>query len=177
MNLAEAKALLPEIRGVLELASPEWAESYRMENGQSQICGRDPMTGEVYPIATLEKSISPDDRELMRKAPLYVRALLMLRDEAARAFLAATQDAPKPGPDPKDFAAEASIKCRDDLAFSKYLIERHDLQDASNSERIKTRVRSILAVQSLAELNEDPQAAERWKALRNDFKTWLRVSR
>lgn len=177
MNLSEAKALLPEIRGVIELASEDWAESYSVTNGRSQICGRDPMTGEIYPIATLEKAITTDDRQLMRKAPLYVRALLMLRDEAVRAYLEATRPPPEPKPDPKDFAAEVSMKCKNDRAFARYLEERHELQDASNGERIKTRVRSILAVQSLAELNTDPQAAERWKALRSDFKTWLRISR
>nr|CAD6602594.1 hypothetical protein RKHAN_01165 [Rhizobium sp. Khangiran2] len=174
MNLADAKALLPEIRGVIELASEDWAESYSMESGRPQIAGRHPMTGEIYPIATLEKAISYDDRLLIRKAPLYVRALLILRDEAVRAYLEATKPPPEPKPDPKDFAAEASMKCKNDRAFARYLEERHELQDASNGERIKTRVRSILSVQSLAELNTDPQAAERWKALRSDFKTWLK---
>ena len=85
MNLAEAKALLPEIRIVLELASQQWTDQYSLENGRGQICGQDPMTGEVYPIATLEKSIGSDDRQLMRRAPVYVRALLLLRDEAVDA--------------------------------------------------------------------------------------------
>jgi hypothetical protein len=176
MNLAEAKALLPEIRGVIELASEDWAESYNVETGRSQIAGRDPMTGEIYPIATLEKAITSDDRQLMRKAPIYVRALLILRDEAVRAYKEATQPPPaqEQKPDPKDFAAEVSMKCRDDRAFARYLQECHELQDASTCERIKTRVRSLLAVQSLSELNTDPQAAERWKALRSDFKAWLR---
>jgi len=174
MNLTEAKLLLPEIRGVLELASDDWAESYCLENGQSQICGRDPMSGEIYPIATIEKAVTSDDRQLMRKAPLYVRALLMLRDEAVRAYLQVTHLPPSQKHTSKDFAAELSMKCKSDLAFARYLTEVHGLEDASSSERVKSRVRSILAVQSLAELNNDTEAAARWLKLRSDFQTWLK---
>ncbi|QRM44011.1 hypothetical protein [Rhizobium sp. BG4] len=76
----------------------------------------------------------------------------------------------------KNFAANCAMMCANDRAFRQFLIERHQLQDAGDTERVKTRVRSILAITSMAELNDDENAAKRWKALRSDFKTWLRVS-
>jgi hypothetical protein len=66
------------------------------------------------------------------------------------------------------------MKCKSDQAFRQYLIERHDLRDATDAERIKTRVRSILDIQSMAELNTDEAAAGRWKSLRVDFEQWRR---
>ena len=174
MNLAEAKALLPEIRIVLELASQQWTDQYSLENGRGQICGQDPMTGEVYPIATLEKSIGSDDRQLMRKAPLYVRALLLLRDEAVRAYKEASQPPPEPPAPAKPLSTIAVGKCAADRAFVRYLMERHGLEDASNTERVKTKVRSVLAIQSFKELNDDPRAIQAWQDLVRNFKAWLR---
>tara|TARA_R110002020_G_scaffold471284_1_gene698261 strand:+ start:43929 stop:44468 length:540 start_codon:yes stop_codon:yes gene_type:complete len=177
MNLAEAKALLPEIRIVLELASQQWTDQYSLENGRGQICGQDPMTGEVYPIATLEKSIGSDDRQLMRKAPVYVRALLLLRDEAVRAYKEATQPPAEPPKkaEPKPLSTIAVGKCAADRAFVRYLMERHGLEDASNTERVKTKVRSVLAIQSFKELNDDPRAIQAWQHLVRNFKAWLKV--
>lgn len=54
-------------------------------------------------------------------------------------------------------------------------MEAHQLQDAGDAERIKTRVRSVLAISSMKELNEDPAAAARWQNLRGDFDAWRRT--
>jgi hypothetical protein len=40
-----------------------------------------------------------------------------------------------------------------------YLMERHDLRDGGYAKRIKTRGRSLLAIISIREINEDPAAA------------------
>jgi hypothetical protein len=53
-------------------------------------------------------------------------------------------------------------------------MEAHQLQDAGDAERVKTRVRSILNVTSMADLNKDPAAAARWQSLRGDFDAWRR---
>jgi len=169
MNLAEAKALYPEAKELVGLVSEEWAESYNIAERRAEVCLRDGLTGEIVPIAQLLPECSFDDRRLMFAAPRLLRALVLLLETAFAEIRRL-----KPKEEAKDFAAEVSMKCRNDHAFITYLRERHELQDASDSERIKTRVRSILAVKSLGELNTDPQAAERWKALRSDFKTWLK---
>lgn len=178
MNLADAKALLPEMRQTVEAVGTEWVESYDESSGHMQICERDAFDGKVYPLATLNKDIPTEQRELLRKAPVYIRAALMLRDEAVRAYRDLT--APAKEPETKkapDFAAEASIKCANDAAFRRWLMEATGLHDAGDAERIKTHVRFLLKVDSLKTLNTDPEAAARWNKLRGDFKTWLRSSR
>lgn len=167
MNLAEARALYPQAKEIAGLIS-DWTESYNVDEKRPEICIRDTLTGEIVPIATIMPECSYDDRRLMASAPRLLRATLLLL-EAAFAEIRKL----KPDEDKKDFAAEVAMKCRGDRRFSDYLMEHHGLQDPSNSERIKTRVRSILAVQSLGELNEDPAATDRWLKLRGDFKAWL----
>lgn len=175
MNLAEAKALLPEIRGVIEFASAEWLESYDTATGTSQICAMDALTGEVSPLATLSKSIPTDDRELMKKAGLYVRALLLLRDEAVREY---RRVAPTPAKPKRKFtqANNCALMCSQNGAFKRWLLDCKDLQDAGDAERIKTRVRFLLNVQSLAEIDNDPRAAAAWAEMLAEFNAWKRVS-
>lgn len=176
MNLTEAKALLPEMRHVLECVGSEWIESYDSKSGYSQIAERDGLDGQVYPLATLAKDIPTEQRELMRKAPVYLRAALLLRDEAARAYLAVTRP-PAEKAEKKEAKALSTIavgKCAADRAFIRYLIECHGLEDASNTERVKTKVRSVLAIQSFKELNDDPRAAEAWQKLISKFQAWMR---
>lgn len=172
MNIEQAKKLYPEARELAGLISDEWAESYDVTNKRAEICIRDGLTGEIVPIAQILPGCSFDDRRLMFAAPRLLQALVLLLETAFEEIRRL-----KPAEEQKNFAAEVAIKCQTDRAFSKFLTERHQLQDASDSERIKTRVRSVLAVQSLAELNTDPIAGARWKALRSDFKAWLRSAR
>lgn len=181
MNLSEAKALLPEIRFNVDCVGLEWLEIYDTKAGRSQIAERDGMDGQVYPLATLEKSIPTEQRELMRKAPVYIRALLLLRDEAAKRYLEVTQPEPQiqaqQGEAPKPLSSIVAIKCGKDRAFAQYLMDQHGLDDVSNAERIKSRVRSVLSIQSLKELNEDPRAIQAWRKLNDNFYAWLKVTR
>lgn len=175
MNLAEAKALLPEIRAVLEFASDEWTEGYDLETGSSQICARDGLAGEVYPIAGLLKSISSDDRELMRKAPVYMRALLMLRNAAVdelRKYLP-PPEREKPEQRQRTLSEQVYAKCNADRAFVRFLIERHGLPEDAEPKQAAIKVRFLLDVPSLTELNDNPDLAARWFKLVKDFKAWL----
>jgi len=178
VNLADAKALLPEMRQTLEAVGSEWVESYDTSSGHMQICERDAFDGKVYPLATLDKDIPTEQRELLRKAPLYIRAALLLRDEAVRAYRDLTGPAKEPEKkEAPNYAAEVSIKCANDAAFRRWLMEATGLHDAGDAERIKTHVRFLLKVDSLKKLNEDPEAAARWTKMRGDFKAWLRSGR
>jgi hypothetical protein len=175
--------MLPEIRFVMETASAEWAESYDSARKVSQIACRDGLTGEVYPIATLEKAISGDDREIMRKAPVYIRALLMLRDEAVRQFrVAVSAQSSLNGPAQPAKPADANRYARacailsGKQPFRRYLQACHGL-DGADDERVNTRVRSILDIQSRNELDQDPDARQRWFSLVKDFERWERTTR
>ncbi len=175
MNLDAARALYPEAKELTGLISEEWLESYNLDESRAEICLRDTMTGEIYPIAQVLPTCTFDDRRLMLKAPALLRAVVTVCEAA---FVEIRRLKPKQkGPDPKDYAAEVSMKCQQDQAFRRYLMECHDLKDASDADRIKTRVRSILAVSSMTELNTDPDAGARWVSLRTNFKSWLRDKR
>ncbi|MBD9372073.1 hypothetical protein IB238_05445 [Rhizobium sp. ARZ01] len=169
MDLIAAKSLLPEIREVSGLASGEWCESYDLKNQRAEVCTRDHRSGEVEPIAILLPDCSYDNRRLMRSAPVHIAALLTLLDEAFRVI---RELQPKPAK-AKDHAAECAMKCANDRAFRRFLQERHGA-DIADTERVKTRVRSILAIQSMAELNSDENARQRWKSLRAEFDNWRR---
>lgn len=167
MNLDEAKALNPEIRQQSGLASDQWHESFDTATGRPEILCHAPATGQLEPIAAILPDCSFNDRLLMQKAPLYIHALLVLFDEACRRL---KELQPKPEKVP-NFAAECAMKCKDDHLFRKFLHECHGA-DASDLERIKTRVRSILGVQSMSELNTDENARKRWLSLRAEFDRW-----
>lgn len=180
MNLAQAKALLPQIRDVLEMASDDWAESYDSARKVSQLCCRDKLTGEVYPIATIEPTISTDDREVLRKALIYIRAVLMLRDEAVRQYRQATgkqaqETATHPNTDSNRYARACAI-LSGKQKFRVYLSAVHGL-DATDNERVNTRVRTILNVKSRTELDTDPDATQRWFSLVRDFEAWEKNQR
>lgn len=173
MNLDTAKEKYRDARKLLARASEEWCESYDVERGQNEICSKEPMTGEVEPIALILPECGREDRRLMSHAPTYMRAMDFLLqyafDEIHKLRRRAEQRAEKP----KDFAAECSMKCAEP-AFKKYLEERHGLDAPLTSDRAATRVRSVLAISSRKELNDNPAAAERWKQLRADFDLWRR---
>lgn len=170
MNLDAAKALLREIRDQRSLSSEEWCESYDTENSRAEICTRDRMTGRVDPIAIFLPECSYDDRRLMLKSPVYIDALLMLVDESFRR-LKALQPKAKPKPKAANICA---IKLKEDHLFLRFLRERYDL-DTSDFERAKTKVRGILAVQSLNELDSDEAAFQRWQSLLKSFHTCRRA--
>lgn len=173
MDLAKAKTMLPEIREIAGLASSNWSESYDTKKGRPEIVLSDPLTGEIRPIGVILPECSFDDRKLMQFAPAYVDALLTLLDEAFRVIRQSRPAQSRPAQEkPKDYAAECAMKCKGDHLFGRYLIERHDLRDAGDGERIKTRVRHILQIESMAELNKDEGARRRWISLKNDFKAW-----
>lgn len=136
---------------------------------------RDPADGQPRRVADLPIDLPYQFQSFLMRAPETIRLLIDLLDRCRRAY----QDLAGPTPEPKkprDFAAECSMKCANDRAFRQYLIEEHQLKDAGDTERVKTRVRSILAIQSMRELNDDPDAAERWKSLRRAFSSWRKAA-
>lgn len=65
----------------------------------------------------------------------------------------------------------------EDFRFRRFLAEQHGLEPPLTKERATQRLRSVLGVQSRAELNvAGSVAAERWNALRRAFDDWLRAT-
>ncbi|MEP9389636.1 hypothetical protein [Mesorhizobium sp. KR9-304] len=78
--------------------------------------------------------------------------------------------------DRKNYAAEASIKCGE-MKFQNFLAQQHGLEPPLTDERTAQKLRSLLGVTSRKALNDDDQAAARWKKLRGEFNDWLRAQR
>lgn len=159
---------LEQIRQDMELVGQDW--SIETDGAELRLCLADPADGVVDRVATLAPDISFTVQTFLIGAAANQVFLLGLLDRCARAYreLAKQHQQSKP----KDYAAECAMKCQTDQAFRRFLIECHDMPDASDSLRIKVRVRSLLKIQSMGELNTDPAASERWKELRADFIEW-----
>lgn len=82
MDLVSAKKLLPEARELSGFASEAWSESYDTVESRAEVCVVDQLTGEITPIAAILKNCSFEDRQLMFRAPVLLRAVLTLLDEA-----------------------------------------------------------------------------------------------
>ncbi|KWV42100.1 hypothetical protein AS026_21050 [Rhizobium altiplani] len=184
INLALAKSLLPEARELAGLVSDEWSESYNMKDQRAELCVIDRTTGEVMPIAIITRDCSYDDRRLMIKAPVLVRALLLLLDMAfaeIRRLRPQQQDQSARGERQQqsekrsepDYAAECAMKCADQ-AFRRFLLEKKKAPDAGDPVRVTSHVRYLLKVDSRAELNRDAGARKRWLDLRAEFEVWMR---
>lgn len=81
----------------------------------------------------------------------------------ARSRLRPSGDA---GDRPKDFAAEAAMKCQNE-AFQKFL----GAADAGEADRL---AKHRAGYASKRDLNTDVNAANRWRALVHEFDMWLR---
>lgn len=166
MNRQTATPLYIEAKQLAGLVSDEWQDTYNAETHQAEICLRDQLTDEIFPIAIIKPECSYDDRRLMTRAPQIMRALLFLLRESFNEI-----ERLKPKQKAHKLAQDCAIHCgRQD--FRRFLIEHHDLIDSGDDERVNTRVRNILNIQSRAELDKDQDAAKRWFSLKQAFYRW-----
>jgi len=169
---------LKRIRAALDSIAPgDWT---RVQDGSGAfIEARGEMPGEVFVLARFSDAATVDEVTFACDAPVTVRFLLKLLDEAftkireLRGESAAEQPAMH---EPKNFAAECALKCKEP-AFKVYLEERHRLERPLSDERVAQKVRSMLGVTSRKQLNDGGEAAAAWKALRADFAAWLKAER
>ncbi|UIY25849.1 hypothetical protein LZK76_10650 [Rhizobium leguminosarum] len=169
MSAEAEKRKLEQIRLSLEMVGCDWwAEA---DGEATRLMVRDPADGLPRPIATFAADAPAPFINFIVAAAGTGALTLDLLDRCRSAYLELAGNQPKP----KHYAAECAMKCKNDEAFRQYLIERHDLPDATDFERIKTRIHTILQIQSLTELDSDEAAAGRWKGLRGDFEQWRRA--
>ncbi|OWV67891.1 hypothetical protein ATY76_13250 [Rhizobium sp. R339] len=166
------KRKLEQLRLSLEMVGRDWwAEA---DGEATRLMVRDPADGEPRPIATFAADAPAAFFTFIVGAADATALTIDLLDRCRRAYRELAHNQAGSQPKPKRYSAECAMKCRNDQAFRQYLIERHDLRDTADFERIKTRMHSILNVQSLNELDTDEAAAARWKSLRADFDHWRR---
>jgi hypothetical protein len=160
------KQKLASIRTDLAMVGAEW--SIEADEASLVLVVKDPADGQPRPIATIAGDAPFVFQDFLIRAADRQFFLLDMLERCGRAYRELAARLPKP----KDYSAECAMKCRNDQAFRQFLIEQHNLPDAADFERIKTRLHGILAIRSLGELNEDPAAAGRWRSLVKDFERW-----
>lgn len=172
--MTSESAHLARIRDQLAAIAPaQWSRVYDGEG--CFIEARGPM-GELLRVLRFHPGASDDEIAIVADMPENLRLLLRLVDRAIAAMKPPAPGAEPPTREPKDFAAECSMKCAKPV-FRVFLEERHGLERPLTDERVAQKVRGLLGVTSRAELNHGDQAAERWKALRGDFEAWKRAGR
>lgn len=169
MNLDEAKALYPEIKSLLPLASPEWSESYNLRDGVAEICIPNRFNGEVEPIAHILADCPYDDRRMMIKAPVYLNALWLILQEALKRI--PREPVAESKKRKAQTVAQACGRMCNDADFLRFLSVCHNV-DTSDRERVASRVRTMLSVDSRAQLDTDDAAKQRWFSLYDEFKYW-----
>ncbi len=164
---------LKRIRHELAAIGPDL--TIQADGNELRLCAADPMDGEIAPIAILLPSIDIALQNFPVHSVAQQRFLVDLLDRCARARQELSSRLQQQEERRQLTRANlCAIKCQKDQAFRRYLIECHDMPDAADTERVKVKVRSLLAIQSMAELDEDPAAAARWDDLTKAFNRWRR---
>ncbi|KAB2764775.1 hypothetical protein F9L00_03550 [Brucella anthropi] len=152
------------------LSGQKW---YRSADDRGQFVEARTEMGELNEIARFHPGALPEEIDFVVGAPEMVAFLLRLVD---RAIAKARKDAPRQQKQnkPKDFAAEAAMKCNEP-AFKVFLEQQHGLERPLTDDRAAHRLRTLLSITSRSELNSDTAAADRWRSLRAGFEAWRRA--
>lgn len=148
----------------------DFTQTYNVEHAATEIASRLPGDSEVEPIARLLPACGMDERELLIKAPQYMRLFNLFLTEAF-ARIKDLESRYEPKRKAPSLAQQCAIECAKP-AFKKFLHEQHEV-DIADQERVNTRVRTMLKIQSRAELDTDSDAARRWRDLHDRFKKWM----
>ena len=168
----EAVRLLAIRARLAAVSSSQWA---RAHDGISDMVEARAEMGELQRILRFDDAATPAEMDFVAAALDDVRLLLGLVDRAIKAHRqsAANQSAGEPEARPPNFAVETGILCGDGR-FQTFLTLCHGLEKPATNERAAQRLRSLLGVSSRSELNNDQNAAARWRKLRDQYKAWKR---
>ncbi|CCE96185.1 hypothetical protein SFHH103_01688 [Sinorhizobium fredii HH103] len=160
------------IRNRVALAATDWG----VQSDGGKLCLTATSREGTALVATITAGAPIGDSEMALNAPDDLIWLLRTYDALAGRYRTLRGDRGHQAPPheqqkPKDYAAECAMKCAEP-AFKKFLEECHGLERPLTDDRAANKVRFILKIGSRAELNDDSNAAERWKRLRNDFDAW-----
>lgn len=172
------------VRASVEAIEPgEWtnvhdADGYFVE-------ARGPM-GELLPVLRFDPKATVEEMGFVTDAPATVRFLLRLLDRAMKRLREIDpalhqrdrRGAAKgePQAQPKDFAAEAAMKCQEPV-FLAFLEAEHGLERPLMPDRAAQKVRSLCGVTSRKQLNDGGQAAQAWRQLRDAYAAWRKAGR
>lgn len=182
MNLEQARQLYVEVKPLSLAASDTYSDSYNTETKQAELLMPEPISRGLLPIAVFTIDCPIDDRRLIGKAPLYIRALLFLlrrafdeidRLKARLGETAKTGKSQQPQKPKAPLSQTASIRCKTDGRLRRFLIENYGLPFDADESALRQLVRDRLDITSFTELDK-PEAAERWKQLDAQFWFWMK---
>lgn len=159
-----AQARLDAIRARVSLASPDWGV---VADGRlTMVAGKD---GDFSDVLFFAENAYIEDRELVQHAYGDLRWLLDRYDIVVGKLRALQPETPKQA-EKNPYAKACAILCGKQ-AFRQFLTAEYGL-DGADGERVKTKVRFILKIQSRTELDTDDAARERWFSLVRQFNGW-----
>ena len=168
------KQLLLRLRGIAaQLAGDTW--TLEASDGRTRIVSRR-STGERELLCTIHADVLPHEYELISGAFDALLFFLGLQDRAAGKVkeLMAALDGKAQAEKRKDFAAQAAMLCQS-RSFQRFLETKGGpVADAVSAD---TLMKGLLDIRSKKQLNDDPRATERFKALRGDYDLWMRGDR
>jgi hypothetical protein len=159
--LSPDAAKLRAIRDALASISP--ADWTRAADDKGALIEARGAYGELMVLARFDAA-TVDEQAFAADAPDMVAFLLRLLDAAFRE-IRAQKGSSEPPRREKDYAAECAMKCGE-FGFQQFLQACHGLEPPLTNDRAAQKVRSILGVQSRAELNDGGRAVAAWRELR-----------
>lgn len=124
-------------------------------------------------VAIVLDDASIFNREFALAAPEDLVWLMQRYTDLAERYRRMLDQDRRNQPKPKNFAAECGMKCGEP-DFLDFLFTCHGV-DVADKERVATRIRTMLQINSRAELNTDEAAGRRWVKLRTDYETWRKT--
>ena len=132
-------------------------------------------TGEKALLCTIHADALGHEIDLISGAFDLLAFFLLLQDRAAAKVreLTAALDAKAKTERRGDFAANAAMLCQK-VSFHRFLETKGAGGPIAGALAADTRLKGLLAIISKTELNDDPAALARFKALRGDYDLWMR---
>jgi len=121
-------------------------------------------------VAIVLDEASIFNREFAIAAPEDLIWLMQRYTDLAERYRRMVDHQRRNQPKPKNYAAECGMKCGE-RDFLDFLFTCHGV-DVSDKERVATRIRTMLQINSRADLNTDEAAASRWRRLVADYENW-----
>ena len=156
--------------------SPAWTSFYNASERRTEIFVEGEAGEDAAPILLATEHLAWADREFVVRGPQMLQAV-MAEAQRRRMVIAALEaelrqlkGEPEPGREKKSVAQWCGRVCTSP-AFKRWLHEIHQA-DISDQKRVDSRVRSMLGIESRAELDTDPAAAARWRAMAAEFEAW-----
>lgn len=164
------------------LESVDWTVVHDAD-GRYVLNATGPMDERQWRVCSFDHDASKDEMALISSAPETIGFLLGLVDRAWRALRPSHgvrdrrgETRGEPQVDPKNYAAEAAMKCQEP-AFLVFLEQEHGLERPLTMERAAQKLRSLCGVTSRKQLNDGGQAAEAWRQLRDAYAAWKKAGR